>query len=154
MKISSAVAHSKKRCFLITIKGKTYEFPYSYLNYKPSSKNPILEVGPDKEVGSEAFFYRLKNGKGDSILAEQVLHYNKDPEVIRKQLLYKLSCQAQELIAHRNITKRGVARQLSMQPAQLYRLLDQSFYGKTIDQMVRLFASLGEDVTITVKSAA
>jgi predicted XRE-type DNA-binding protein len=154
MKISAVRGDARKRCFIVSIKSKEYEFPYSYLEHKPSAKNPLISVTPDKEVNCEALTYRLQNGSGDTILTEQILHYNRDPEIIRKQLLYDLSCQAQELIKNRNLSKRSVARLLGIQPAQLYRILDQSFYGKTIDQMVRLFASLGEKVEIHVKSAA
>jgi predicted XRE-type DNA-binding protein len=120
----------------------------------PLFRIPLLSVTPDKEVNGEALTYLLQNGSGDTILGEQILHYNRDPEIIRKQLLYDLSCQAQVLIKNRKLSKRSVARLLGIQPAQLYRILDQSFYGKTIDQMVRLFASLGEQVEINIKSAA
>jgi hypothetical protein len=154
MKISRVVAYPRRACFIITIKNKRYEFPFAYLKHRPNSRNPVVVVHPDMEVGSEAFFYRLKNGKSDTVLAEQVLHYNRDPEVIRKELLYQLSCQAQDLIQRRGVSKRSVARQLAVQPTHLYRLLDQTFYGKTIDQMVRLFASLGEQIEIKVKTAA
>jgi predicted XRE-type DNA-binding protein len=154
MKITAVVANARKRCFEVTIKGRIYEFPYALLDIKPSSKNPIATVALDKEVGSEAFQYQLKNGSIDTVLAEQVLHFNQDPDVIRKELLYKLSCSAQKLVDESGISKRAVARGLGIQPAQLYRLLDQSFYGKSIDQMVRLFASLGKRIEITVRKAA
>jgi predicted XRE-type DNA-binding protein len=154
MKISSVFGNARKRCFIVSIKGKEYEFPYSYLDHKPSAKNPLVYATPDKEVNSEAFNYMLKNGKIETILAEQVLYYNRDPEIIRKQLLYQLTCQAQTLIKNRKLSKRYVARLLAIQPAQLYRLLNQTFYGKTIDQMVRLFACLGEQVEIKLKDAA
>ena len=154
MKISAAHGNARKKCFIVSIKGKEYEFPYAYLKHKPSAKNPLITVTPDREVNSEALTYQLKNGSSDTILADQILSFNRDPEVIRKQLLYNLSCQAQELIKNRKLSKRSVARLLGVQPAQLYRILDQSFYGKTIDQMIRLFVSLGEKVEIHVKSAA
>ena len=149
MKITTVVANARKRCFIVTIKGRAYEFPYS------STNNPVVQLSPDADAGNEAFSYKLKNGKRDTILAEQILLLNQDPEIVRKELLYTLTCQAQDLIKNRGLSKRSVARLLAIQPAQLYRLLDQTFYGKTIDQMVRLFSALGEQVEIKiVKSAA
>jgi predicted XRE-type DNA-binding protein len=155
MKITTVVANARKRCFIVTIKGRAYEFPYSYLKHKPSTNNPVVQLSPDADAGNEAFSYKLKNGKRDTILAEQILLLNQDPEIVRKELLYTLTCQAQDLIKNRGLSKRSVARLLAIQPAQLYRLLDQTFYGKTIDQMVRLFSALGEQVEIRIiKSAA
>ena len=154
MKITSVAACPRRSCFIVTMRNKTCEFSFSYLKHKPSSKNPVVAVWRDKDAGYEAFTYELKDGRGDTVLTDQVLYYNKDPKIVREAMLYQLSCQAQELLKQRRLSKRGVARQLSIQPAQLYRLLDPTFYGKTIDQMVRLFASLGEEVEIRVKPAA
>lgn len=154
MKITSLTQNSRKRCFILKIGSREYEFSFSYLAVKPSARNPIRSLTIDKDTGKQSFSYKLKDGRGDTVLAEQVLHVNQDPEVLRKELLYKLTYEIQELIAARKLTKRSVARLLNIHPAQLYRLLDQKFYGKTIDQMIRVFAALGETVEITHKSVA
>ena len=132
----------------------TFSFPYAQLSLRPSSADRVVEIGVDKEAGGEAFTYRLSSGKSDTVLLEQVLAYNKDPEQLREELLCRLTIAAQEALSRRRLSKRHFARQLKTSPAHLYRLLDQTFYGKTIDQMVILLQSLGEEVELKVKRAA
>ncbi len=154
MKIKRVLPNNRKKAFIVESKKGIHEFPYALLRLKPSTKNPISSVYVDPELANEGFTYVLLNGKEDSVLLEQVLYINRDPDVTREYLLYDLSCTAQKLLKDSKITKRSLARRLEIQPTQLYRLLDQTFYGKTIDQMVRLLTALGSRVEISTKLAA
>ena len=154
MKIKKVSVNNRKKAFeLVTTKGG-FDFPFSRLRLKPTEAHPINDVTVDKELGSQAFTYTLTNGKEDTIHVDQVLEYNKDPDYIRKMLLYKLTVQAQKMIEARGISKRELVRRLHTSPTQLYRLIDQTFYGKTIDQMVRLLSALDCPVDFTFEKIA
>ena len=58
-----------------------------------------------------------------------VLNSYEDKSYIREQMLYDLTLKAQELLASSAVTKGELARQLKTSPIQLYRLLDQTYYG-------------------------
>jgi hypothetical protein len=45
-------------------------------------------------------------------------------------------------------------RRVGTSPTQFYRLIDQTFYRKTIDQMVRLLAALDCPVDLVFQEAA
>jgi DNA-binding phage protein len=154
MKIKRVLANSRKRAFIVQISNQVYEFPYAWLKIKPNKRDPLVSVGPESEIGNSGFTYYLKSGKTDTILLEQVLFLNRDPEVLRKNLLFELTCKAQEVLEGSGLSKRALARQLSIEPTQLYRLLDQTFYGKTIDQMVKVLNALGMDISVQAKKAA
>ncbi|MBL7662610.1 hypothetical protein JNK13_07650 [bacterium] len=154
MKIKRIVTDNRKKIFLLDCANHRYSFPYAKLHLKPKVSDPIASVIIDSELGSEAFTYRLKSGREDSIHLDAVLEYNKDPEYLREQILYKLSLCAQRQLKKTQLTKREIVRRLKTSPTQLYRLLDQTFYGKTIDQMLRLLHVLGTSVDIVTKKAA
>ena len=80
------------------------------------------------------------------MLLDQVLEMYHDPEIARKRALYDLTCLAQDTVRRSNITKMAIARRLRCTPTHLDRLLDQTFYSKTIDQMVRLLSVLGVEL--------
>jgi hypothetical protein len=149
-KIKRVLANGRKRCFAIECSRGTYEFPFSLLKLKPSSDDPLVAVWVDSETGGVGFGYRLQSKKEDYIHVDSVLHHNKDPEYERDMLLYRLTIQAQDILKKKRIAKRELARKLKTSPKQLYRLLDQTFYGKTIDQMVKLLNALGNSVDFKI----
>jgi hypothetical protein len=153
MKILRVFSNARKKCFVVETKSGIYEFPYSNLKLKPLKNNLIVEVFADREVQSKAFTYRLEDGKEDSILLEEVLHFNKDPEILRKHLLYKLTLEAQKELINLKLTKRALSRRLNISPSHLYRLLDQTFYGKTVDQMIKVLLALGREVEFQTRAA-
>mgnify|MGYP001606474581 FL=1 len=154
MKIQSVTWNNRKKCFLVQSTHGIYDFPYSKLMLKPTLANPLILVGPDPELGNTGFTYRLHSGEEDSVLVDQILEYHRDPEYMLNMLLYRMSVQAQEAMKSQGISKRELARQLKTSPPQLYRLLDQTFHGKTIDQMIKLLMALGCSVEIVMKNAA
>ncbi len=155
MKIRKVEANNRKKCFeLVTSAGRALEYPYSRLRIKPAAHDRIADVRVDPEVGGEGFTYVLVSGKEDTIVLDQVLEYNKDTDYLRNMLLYKLSLKAQKLVRERGVSKREIARRLRTSPIQLYRMLDQTFTGKTLDQMVRLLTALDCPVDVVFKKAA
>lgn len=84
--------------------------------------------------------------------SEQVLEYNQDPSFPRDALLYKLTIEAQKRIEKSPLSKREIIRRLDTSATQLYRLLDQTNYRKSIDQLLSLLHVLDCDVDLLVKN--
>ena len=152
MKIKRVLTNNRKRGFVIeTAKGQA-EYPYSAAGLKRG--DAVLEVETDSELGHEGFSFECRSGKTGTVHIDHVLSFNNDSDYNREQLLYQLTIQAQRALKNSKIAKRELARLLQTSPAQTYRLLDQTFYGKSIDQMVRLLGILGRKVTVRVERAA
>ena len=147
MKIKRVLAHEKKKAFIVQAGANSYEVPYAALSPAPTKRDPLISVTVDAELGGLGFTFRLRSGKEQTMLLEQVLDMHHDPEVARKRTLYELNCLAQDTAQRSKLTKRAISRRLSCTPTHLYRLLDQTFYGKTIDQMVKLLSVLGVELT-------
>ena len=154
MKILRVFANNKKKVFAIHTKRYLMEYPYSKLKLKPSNADPVVSVISDPEAGNEAFTYALLSGKEDTIHIDSVLFHNKDSDYLCRIHLHNLTVEAIEAIERSGISKREVARSLKTSPRQLYRLLDPAYYGKTINQMLKLLHALGRDVEIQVKRRA
>ncbi len=147
MKIKRVLAHEKKKAFIVQAGAKSYEVPFSSFSTAPTKRDPLIFVTVDADLGGLGFTFRLRSGREQTMLLEQVLDMHHDPEVARKRTLYELTCLAQDTAQRSKLTKRALSRRLSCTPTHLYRLLDQTFYGKTIDQMVKLLSVLGVELT-------
>lgn len=154
MKIKRVLLNNRKKVFLIETQKEKFEFPFSKLKLKPSKSSFINKVYVDKELNQEAITYTLSSGEEDSIHLDNILEYNKDSDAMRKIFLYKLTMQSQRLIKQRKISIREISRTLKTSPTQVYRLLDQTFYGKTIDQMLRLLDLFDCSIDITFHKKA
>ena len=77
MKIRSVKNNNRKKAFEIKASNRTLAFPYSKLEVKPSTDDPIARVYVDRELASEAFTYELKSGKSGTVHIEQALEYRK-----------------------------------------------------------------------------
>jgi hypothetical protein len=110
----------------------------------------VVELFVDPELGKEAFTFRLKSGAEGAVHVDQVLDYNREPSYLREMLVYRLTLAAQRRIAESPLSKRELGRRLGTSPAQLYRLLDQTNYTKSVDQMLRLLAVLDCEVDLVV----
>lgn len=151
MKIKNVSANNRKKAFELDVAGKHLIFPYANLRLKPDANNRIAEAKVDPELGNEAFTYKLENGNEDSIHVDQVLEYNKDPNYLRDMLLYKLTIAAQKRLKSSSLSHREIMRRLGTSASQLYRLLDQTNYTKSVDQMLSLLSVLSCDVDIIVR---
>ncbi len=155
MKIKNIQKNNRKKCFELTLSnGSKVLFPYSKLKNKPTPHDPIVHASIDPELAHEGFTCVYKSGRDSSVLLDEVLEYNKDPDYLRKILLYKLSLQVQKLIETKEISKKEIMRRVGLSPTQFYRLINQSFYGKTIDQMIRLLSALDCTVDVVFKKVA
>ena len=152
MKIRSVGHNNRKKLFEVRTSGKHLVFPFSQADPIPSRDDPLTKLFADEEAGREAFTYVLRSGRTGTVHIEQVLEYNQDPAYLRDLLLYKLTLEAQKRIAKSPLSKREIVRRLGTSAAQLYRLLDQTNYRKSVDQLVALLQVLNCDVDLIVRT--
>jgi hypothetical protein len=151
VKIKSVRANNRKRAFEVRTWRGLMPFPYSKADPAPAAADPIAQVFVDQELGSEGFTYRLVSGREGSVHVDQVLEYNQDPAHLRDLLLYELTIEAQKCLQASSLSKREVIRRLGTSPAQLYRLLDQTNYRKSVDKLLSLLQVLECDVELVVR---
>ena len=151
MKIHSVRANNRKRAFEIDTAKGTMSLPYERTEPAPTPEDPIDEIWIDPELGNEGFTYFLKSGRDNSVVTDQFLDYNCDPDYLRDLLLYKMTVQAQDILAASSLSKREVIRRLGTSPSQFYRLMDQTNYNKSIDKMISLLAALDHEVDLTIR---
>jgi hypothetical protein len=151
MKIKKVTLNNRKKAFEVTTRSENYPFPYARLEIPPSRENPITRVYVDKELGNEAFTYELESGDEGTVHLDHVLEYNRDPRYMRDQLLYQLTLAAQKQVEASPLSKREIIRRLGTSPSQFYRLLDQTNYKKSIDQLMALLHILDCEVDLVVK---
>jgi hypothetical protein len=154
MKIKKVLPNNRKKAFEVVTHSKGYLFPYAKLKVPPSRENPIARVYVDKELDNEAFTYELKSGNEGTVHIDHVLEYNRDPRYMRDLLLYKLTLAAQERVKSSSLSKRELIRKLGTSPAQFYRLLDQTNYRKSMDQLLVLLHVLDCEVDLVIKKKA
>ena len=152
MKIRSVAHNNRRKAFEVCTSTKKLVFPFSKAAPEPSLQDPITRLFVDPEAGREAFTYVLHSGRTGTVHVEQVLEYNQDPNYLRDQLLYRLTLEAQKRIEESKLSKREVIRRLGTSAAQLYRLLDQTNYRKSVDQLLALLQVLNCDVDLVVRS--
>lgn len=151
MRIRSVRHNNRKKIFEVRTSAKALAFPYSKADPRPTPDDPVKRVFVDKELGREGFTYELESGLTGTVHVEQVLEYNRDPNHLRDLLLYRLTLEAQKRIDQSPLSKREIVRRLGTSAAQLYRLLDQTNYRKSVDQLVSLLQVLECDVDLVVR---
>jgi hypothetical protein len=150
VKIKSVKANNRRKAFEVATYRKRYMFPYAKLEIAPSRQDPVEQVFVDEELGREAFTYVLASGREGTVHLDCVLEYQRDPRYMRDLLLYKLTLAAQERVKRTRLSKRELIRRLGTSPAQFYRLLDQTNYRKSIDQLMGLLAVLECEIDFVV----
>jgi hypothetical protein len=151
VKVSSVRANNRRKALEVTTSKGRFLFPFAKLDPRPSADDPIVKISVDKELASEAVTYALASGREGSLHIEQVLEYNKDPDYLRNLLLYRLTLEAQKRVAASSLSRREIIRRLGTSAAQFYRLLDQTNYSKSVDQLVSLLQILDCDVNLVVR---
>jgi hypothetical protein len=151
VKIRSVGCNNRKKTFEVHTSTKTLVFPFSKADVVPTARDPVAKLFVDPEAGREAFSYALQSGRSGTVHIEQVLEYNQDPTYVRDQLLYRLTLEAQKRIDESPLSKREIIRRLGTSAAQLYRLLDQTNYRKSVDQLLALLQVLNCDVDLIVR---
>ena len=152
MKIRSVKANNRRRVFEVRVGVGVLPFPYSKAEPAPGRDERVVRVAVDEELAREAFGFELGSGRSGAVHVEQVLEYNQDPSYMRDLLLYKLTLEAQARVAESPLSKREIVRRLGTSAAQLYRLLDQTNDGKSIDQMLNLLRVLDCEVDLVVRA--
>jgi hypothetical protein len=151
VKILGVTASNRRKAFDVKTRRATYRMPYAKVEPRPATGDGVIEVFVDPELGREGFTFRLESGREGSVHIDQVLDYNGDPAYLRDLLLYSLTLEAQRRVASSALGRREIIRRLNTSASQFYRLLDQSNYRKSIDQMISLLAVLDCDVQVTVR---
>jgi len=154
MKIKKVTANNRKKAFEVHTASKSYSFPYAKLERRPTGADRIEAVFVDPELGREAFTYVLHSGTEGTVHIDHVLEYNEHHGYLRDLLLYKLTLEAQERVESSPLSKREIIRRLGTSATQFYRILDQTNYRKSIDQVLSLLHVLDCDVDLIVKDRA
>jgi hypothetical protein len=152
MKIRTVRANNRRRAFEVVAGRQRLVFPFARLDAPPSAEDPVARVYVDRELASEGFTYVLQSGAEGTVHVEDVLEYNRDPDYLRDVLLYRLTLEAQERVAATPLAKRELIRRLQTSPTQFYRLLDQTNYRKSVDQLLRLLHILDCEVDVVVRA--
>jgi len=152
MKIRSVTHNNRKKVFEVRTSTGTFVLPYSKVDPQPAAGDRIARVFVDQELGREGFTYVLESGGEGTVHVEQILEYNQDPGHLRDLLLYKLTIEAQERVDASPLSKREIMRRLGTSAAQFYRLLDQTNYRKSVDQLLSLLHVLDCDVDLVVRT--
>ncbi len=152
MKILSVKCNNRKKVFEVRTRSKTYSFPYGMADPQPGASDPISSVRVDNELDREGFIFVLRSGQEGTIHSEQVLEYNQDPGYLRDLLLYRLTIEAQKRVEESPLAKREIIRRLGTSATQFYRLIDQTNYRKSVDQVLNLLHVLECDVDLVVRA--
>jgi hypothetical protein len=152
MKIRTVIGNNRKKVFEVKTSTKSLALPYAKVDPPPTAQNPLERVYVDQELDREGFTYILKSGREGTVHVEQVLEYNQDPGYLRDALLYRLTIEAQKRVQASPLSKREIIRRLGTSATQFYRLLDQTNYRKSIDQLLSLLHVLDCDVDLVVRA--
>ena len=152
MKIRSVTANNRKKAFEIKTASKTLLFPYAKSDPEPRPSDRVESVVVDKELGREAITYTLESGRQGTVHVDRVLEYNQDPAYLRDLLLYRLTLEAQRRVEKSPLSKREIIRRLGTSATQFYRILDQTNYRKSVDQVLFLLHVLDCDVDLVVRA--
>ncbi len=152
MKIRSVFHNNRRKTFEVKTSTKTFLLPYAKVTPEPTRDDAVARVFVDPELGREGFTYVLESGKEGTVHIEQVLEYNQDPSFLRDALLYKLTIEAQKRVEASALAKREMIRRLGTSATQFYRLLDQTNYRKSVDQLLSLLRVLDCDVDLVVRA--
>jgi hypothetical protein len=152
MKVSRVGVNTRQRAFHVRLGRKTFRFPFVKADPAPTATDRVVRAWVDSQLGNQGFSFTLASGKEGSVLADQVLDYNRDPRLLRKLTLHELTARALQALEASSLSKREVIRRLGTSPSQFYRLVDPANYQKTIDQMLALLHVLGCEVEFTVKA--
>jgi len=143
--------NNRKKAFKVTYAKGVLDFPYAKLDLKPSHDNKIKKLYIDPEIGKHGFTYVLEDGQEDTVLLDQVLYYNQDPEILKQHMLHEMTVTAKECLKKSGLSIREIARRMNTSPTQLYRVIDPAYYDKTMDQVLKVLYVCGAKVDFVVK---
>ncbi|MBN1629358.1 MAG: hypothetical protein JW990_06330 [Thermoleophilia bacterium] len=153
MTITSLNVNRHRRAFEVSTERGVLPFPFAKADPLPTPEDPAVDAYMDEELGGEGFTFSLASGREGSVQVDQVLDYNRDPEYLRDQLLYKLTLEAERRAAASPLSRRELIRRLGTSASQFYRLLDPTSYRKSVDGMLELLQVLDCEVDLVVRPA-
>jgi hypothetical protein len=151
VKIRAVTANNRMKVFELRLGRGGLSYPYAKLPHPPTATDPVADVFPDPDAGSEAFTYRLASGVEDTVHLDAVLEYNQDPGYLNGLLVHQLRVEALKAIAESTLAKRELCRRLGTSPSQLYRLLDSRRSGTSAGQLLAILHLLGREVEVVVR---
>ncbi len=151
MKVQSVTPNNRKKAFEVQTPDRIFVFPYAKADPQPTADDRVARTAVDEELGGEGFTYVLQSGREGTVHIEQVLEYNQDPGYLRDLLLYKLTLEAQKRVEASGLSRREIIRRLGTSATQFYRLLDQTNYSKSVDQLLSLLNVLDCEVDLVVR---
>ena len=154
MKIRRVIVNNRKKAFEVVTARSVYTFPFAKLRLQPGPSAKLKNVYVDRDLGREAFTYVLESGAEDTVHIDDVLNYNEDPSYMRDLLLYKLTLEARRRVKQSPLSRREIIRRLATSATQFYRLLDQTNYKKSVDQLLSLLRILDCEVEFVIKQRA
>src|SRR5256712_6155208 len=120
VKIRGVRINNRRKAFEVRMSSRRMLLPFAKVAPKPTATDPVVQVFVDKEIGSEGFGYVLRSGRAGTAHVEQVLEYNKDPDHLRDQLLYKLTLEVQKRVTASALSRRELIRSLGTSATQFY----------------------------------
>lgn len=151
MKIRSVHINNRRRVFEVRTSGRRLLLPFAKVDPSPTASDPVARVFVDRELGSEGFGFVLRSGREGAVHVDQVLEYNRDPGLLRDTLLCSLTVEAQKRVTASALSRRELIRRLGTSATQFYRLLDQTNYRKSVDQLLSLLQILDCEVRLVVR---
>jgi len=151
VKIRGVTVNARKRAFDVVTTRGVYSFPFGKLPLPPTHDNRVSAVVVDRELGAEAFTYRLASGDEGTVHVEHVLEYNEDPTILGELFLYRLTLEVQRRLRESTLSKREIIRRLGTSATQFYRLIDQTNSRKSVGQLLTLLRILDCDVKLLVR---
>lgn len=146
-----AVNARKKQLELTTRSGEVYPLPFSRMDPRPTTRDPLVDVRVDAELAREGAAYRLASGREGVVLVDQALDYNSDPVYVTELLVHRLTVEAAARWKKADVSIRELARLLRTSVPQVYRLLDPANSRKSLAQLVSLLQALDCEVEVLVK---
>ena len=152
MKISKVELNNRRKAFEVHTRSQMYSFPYASVRPSASNGNKVADLFVDPELGREAFVYVLESGEEGTVHIDHVLEYNKDPSYMSDLLMHKLSLGAKQAAEQSPLGVREIARRLRTSPAQYYRLIDQTNYKKSMQQLLQLLCILDCEIELNFRN--
>ena len=150
MKVKSVKANNRARRLELTCASGTHHFPYAQLRPAPSASNPLVEVFVDAELAREGVTYRLRDGAEQSLLLDEVLFFNQEPEYMRELIVREASALAGRLLSETPLSGRAIARQLGTTSAQIKRLADPNQTTNRLENVLALLHVLDARIELRV----
>ncbi len=152
MRIKKVELHSDLLKISCVKKTREIEFtlPSAKLRPRPTLENPIVEFHIDRELGDQGIEYLLKDGTPGAVHLDAFREYSCDPEFFRELIVYKATILLEKVSKTSQFSKSEIAQRLNTSPTQIYRTFDSNYYGKTVDQIVKVLAAMGHTLDVSL----